>query len=85
MAELNIYKAMLNALLEPITRCDPAKLKLMINLLQHSDDPETQKEWFAIAKMLERAMRYIAMTLNHVGMVQKDKKLIQQSKDWWIE
>jgi len=61
----NIYKAMLNTIVEPICETDQRELLRVAHRLRHSCE-----ESKAVAEMLERAIRYIEMT---VALTEEEK------------
>ena len=59
---MNTYKTILNTIVEPIAEHDEAYLRGWVSYLKGEGG-----EGWAVGEMLERAMRYISMTLALAG------------------
>lgn len=55
---METYKVMLNTIVEPLTHCEEDALQAWVTRLKQSDG-----EGWAIGEFLERALRYITMTV----------------------
>jgi hypothetical protein len=80
---MDIYKTILNAIVGPICEHDAEKLSGVVSRLKESD-----KEGQAVGEMVERALRYITMTIALAGElaeIEQEKAKLERAIDRRIE